>query len=386
MNPRTGWLRKLESGKWEARIQFTDPATGKRRDIRHIRDTKGEAHDELNRLRRDIDAGQDTSSRRTLFDLFDHYADTYLHAPCYLEGRKVSGYVSWRSEHANLAVLRRLIADKPLRSVSYPDLERAKLAVIADPVRTSKKVMGSEGVTTVVTERPRSTANVHRILSTLRHCLTIAEREGWVARSPFVAGEPLIRPSHEKRRTRVLSRKEEADLLAGCEWRSHLRLIIIALLDTGMRFGEMRTRRRRDFDFIAQEISITSGAGFQTKNEDSRVVPMSDRLRDELVTQGVDALESDALAFGIVDNVRASFRTAKRIAGITNLRPHDLRHTAASRMIEDGMELAEVARILGHRDIRTTYRYVSAHAGTVTRAREAINRGNVRDVEGDAVN
>jgi site-specific recombinase XerD len=47
-------------------------------------------------------------------------------------------------------------------------------------------------------------------------------------------------------------------------------------------------------------------------------------------------------------------------AGITDFKRHDLRHDAATNMVESGANLIEVRDILGHSDIRMTQRY--AHA------------------------
>ena len=56
-------------------------------------------------------------------------------------------------------------------------------------------------------------------------------------------------------------------------------------------------------------------------------------------------------------HVDKSFKTALRMAGIDDFRFHDLRHTAASWMIQCGADLYAVQKILGHTHIRTTQRY-----------------------------
>lgn len=56
-------------------------------------------------------------------------------------------------------------------------------------------------------------------------------------------------------------------------------------------------------------------------------------------------------------NLRKVWEAARKEAGITSLRFHDLRHTFATRMADAGMEMQELAKILGHTDISMTYRY-----------------------------
>jgi len=58
------------------------------------------------------------------------------------------------------------------------------------------------------------------------------------------------------------------------------------------------------------------------------------------------------------DSLKYSFKRACERAGIENLRFHDLRHTAATRMIEAGASIVAVSKILGHSSIQTTMRYV----------------------------
>jgi integrase len=55
--------------------------------------------------------------------------------------------------------------------------------------------------------------------------------------------------------------------------------------------------------------------------------------------------------------VKRSFKTACKRAGVENLRFHDLRHTAATRLVESGIPLHAVSKLLGHSSIRVTERY-----------------------------
>jgi len=79
----------------------------------------------------------------------------------------------------------------------------------------------------------------------LRRMLTVAQREGWILRNPFAAGDSLISLADENKRERVLTREEEMKLLASCDTpqRAHLKTILICALDTGMRQGEIFSLR-----------------------------------------------------------------------------------------------------------------------------------------------
>jgi site-specific recombinase XerD len=77
--------------------------------------------------------------------------------------------------------------------------------------------------------------------------------------------------------------------------------------------------------------------------------------------------------------VSQSIRKALRNAGLQDCRIHTLRHTHASRLIQNGLSVYEVREVLGHTDIKTTMRYAHLETRQVTsKARDVINRLNQR--------
>ncbi|MGE0367319.1 MAG: site-specific integrase [Candidatus Dadabacteria bacterium] len=87
-------------------------------------------------------------------------------------------------------------------------------------------------------------------------------------------------------------------------------------------------------------------------------------LQNNLITLTQSRLKSGNGDYVFVDargdnikTVRTAFEAACRRAGLGGLRFHDLRHTAATRMVESGANIVAISKILGHSDIKTTMRY-----------------------------
>ena len=98
-----------------------------------------------------------------------------------------------------------------------------------------------------------------------------------------------------------------------------------------------------------------------SKSKKQRKIPVSSRMRSLLLEL---KLRSGNAEFVFIDDkgravktIRSAFETACRRAGLDNLRFHDLRHTAATRMVETGANIVAISKILGHSDIKTTMRY-----------------------------
>jgi len=277
----------------------------------------------------------------TFNDLAKHVRDTYFVAPIVRHGKRVSGANTWQDQRTRLEVARAYFGKRKLRSITWGDVEKFKRERLAEPTWR-----GDE----------RAVATVNRELSVLRRAFNIAKAEGWITRNPFEMGRSLIEAAHENKRDRILTVAEERRLLAECKSRqAHLFPILICALDTGMRQGEIFSLTAGDVDLPARLISLRST---NTKTQQARQIPISKRLVAEL-EKLIPFREPDERVFGIESNVKRSFATACRRAGIEGLHFHDLRHTAATRWIQAGMPLTTVSKLLGHSSVITTQRYVN---------------------------
>jgi integrase len=118
-------------------------------------------------------------------------------------------------------------------------------------------------------------------LALLRSVFNFAKREGFITKTPFEMGAPLISAADETKRDRVLSRQEVEKLLLALsdERRLHIRALVVAALDSGARKNELLTLRWSDVDLLSGVITVRA---FNTKTAKSRQVPISARLKDEL--------------------------------------------------------------------------------------------------------
>ena len=73
-------------------------------------------------------------------------------------------------------------------------------------------------------------------------------------------------------------------------------------------------------------------------------------------------------------NLRKVWEAARKEAGNSSVRFHDLRHTFATRMADDGMEMQGLAKILGHTDIAMTYRYYHLTQKVKDKMRDILNK------------
>lgn len=369
---RAGSILKRRGGWW-ARVVFTD-STGKRRERWRRADTKAAATDLRDQLLREIDdRGVDVFEQRERG--FDELAAVYLekHAkPAeYRDGAKVAGLRSYDRVRGQLAVLRTFFGSRPLRSIRYADIDDLRIARLETPIIFNSKRKPKSGEP--LKQRQRSVADVNRLLALIRRMLNFAVQSGWLAANPFSAGPSLVRIAEERKRERILSRDEERRLLSKCsdERRHRFRAVLITLVDTGLRMGELVKLTWSDVDMQRGRIVVRA---MNAKTLRAREVPMTSRVRAEFKRMAQLGTEPDGRVFRVQNNVRTSFEHVCSEAGLTDLRFHDLRHTAGTRMIEGGLSIAEVARVLGHSQLSTAYRYVNAHDETLSRAAGALER------------
>jgi integrase len=253
-----------------------------------------------------------------------------------------------------ISPLREYFANRRIITITYADLKRFKTA--------------REQVPNKATGKPRSTTTINRELEWLRAVLLYAVRHKWLAASPFGQGDqPLISKIEEQTRDRVPTPEEEARILAWCVGgREHLRAILIAARDTGLRKSVILGLTWSNVDFkvdgenlvVGDFLRIPPGSRYKKR---PKVIALTARLRAELQAlwekpEKPEESEKpekskkapDAKIFGGIKDVKRSYTTACRKAGVTGLHFHDWRHGFATDLMEAGVEERLAMRAAGH--------------------------------------
>lgn len=131
--------------------------------------------------------------------------------------------------------------------------------------------------------------------------------------------------------------------------------IVVILANTGLRLNELLELPYDNIDFESSSILIT-----KSKTDIPRQVPMITRVKSILERRKADG--NLLKPFILKDHqVHKRWNKAREIMGLSGDKefvPHSLRHTFASRLAKNKVDLLTISRLLGHKSIKTTERYI----------------------------
>ncbi len=233
-------------------------------------------------------------------------------------------------------------------------------------------------------ERRLAPASVKRRIAFAKCFYRWAKDGGYVASNPFQGADCAVKLG--KRLPRTLSSDEvrrlfEAiRLLEKKKYRAY-RLCVMLMCATGVRVGEAVAIRLADVDLCDRKIRI-HGKG----NRERVVYLVDETLASELSAyiDGIRASETGEQALLLnsrrtslkAHNVRRFLRIISEATVGRRVTPHMLRHTAATMLVERGVDIRYVQRLLGHQSIQTTEIYTHV---TDTALVTALKRANVLD-------
>lgn len=298
---------------------------------------------------------------------FGEYARKWIDRSIHLKHSTLINYEVILKHHVTPLI------DKPLDQVARMDIKE----LIAERQKAGKS--------------PKTVRNIKAFISSV---LSNAFEDEIITGNPSVKLGKFIKTKERKADINPFTR-EEAQLFLSVVSDHCPRYypFFLCALRTGMRLGELRGLKWEDIDFNGNFIEIrrsyTKGEFTTPKNHKSRRVDMSNQLARALKELRTES-KKEALAKGwrevpelvfvdssgkIIDDANMRNRIFNKVlekAGLRRIRLHDLRHTFASLLIQQGESLAYVKDQLGHHSIQIT---VDTYGHLVPGAnREAVNR------------
>jgi site-specific recombinase XerD len=206
---------------------------------------------------------------------------------------------------------------------------------------------------TEASERTSATYFTH-----LASAFEIARRWNWITSNPFREVKKPKLPELQP----IFLYKEEFGLLLQTIEDIDFRDLLITAVSTGMRLGEIISLEWTDINFAEKTILVQSKARFSTKSRRNRTIPVSEQLWALLATRkeraSCELVFHKSIRVLRAEAVSKYFKAAIRDAGLDErLHFHSLRHSHASWLVQDGVSLYEVQKLLGHSNISVTEKY-----------------------------
>jgi site-specific recombinase XerD len=139
-------------------------------------------------------------------------------------------------------------------------------------------------------------------------------------------------------------------------------IFVFAVL-TGMRVGEITNLKWQDVDLHRRQITVSNSKTFQTKSGKCRVIPIGEDVYRVLLRRSTVNDNSSFVfnknSYQLLSNyVSKKFKAYCKIAGLNEaIHFHSLRHTYATWLVQSGVNIYQVQKLLGHSDTKTTQIY-----------------------------
>lgn len=210
---------------------------------------------------------------------------------------------------------------------------------------------------------------INHDLINLSHMLKMAIRWGYLEHNP---ASSVVKLKVPKNPPKFLSQDEIQRLIEAAKL-SHIYPLIMTALHTGMRKAELLNLKWTDIDFQQGVITVQNKTDWHTKNYKHRIFQMTPALQQTLeehkLAQDENGVDCEYIftwkGERILQDIRKSFGSIVKAAGLKNVTLHSLRHTFASQLAMAGVPLMDVQQLMGHQSFETTLRYAHLSEGHV---------------------
>lgn len=343
----------IHEGKWVSQITIgTDPETGKPKRKTFYGKTRSEVKAKLKEAMKELEKGIDlqTQAKLTFGEWLTTWMDNYKKMQLRL--------ATW--ENYERSIKKHIIpglGDIPLGNLNTNDIQ-----MLYNKMRNNKS----------------ASATIRRNHQIVNSCLAQAVKNRLISWNPATA---VTLPKLETKQIKAMN-KEEMNAFIDAIETEVLRAALLTLLGTGLRLGEVLGLRWQDVDLRKKTINIvqalvrTKSKGLIMENpkteKSKRLLPIPKEIavaiRLHRIKQGKikqhakENYEDHDLIFSTKSGkpinprfLTKKFYEARERAGISNdINLHALRHTYATRLLEEGENLKTVSELLGHTDISTT--------------------------------
>ncbi len=223
---------------------------------------------------------------------------------------------------------------------------------------------------------PLAVATINRRMACLKHFLHKAEEWGLIAENP---ARCIKLHKENNRRLRFLTIEECKILLGSCPSLT-LKQIVELALNTGMRKGELLRLEWEHINLRRGFLEL-----LDQKNGEYDTIPLNERAL-EILRSIPRRLDSKFVFPGKkpgkpFKDLKRQFETAVKKANLDDVTFHTLRHTAASYLVMEGIDLTTVREILRHKSISMTLRYAHLSPKHKQSAVEALGKALTAEPE-----
>jgi len=364
-----GTFTQRPNGTWQARLAYVDDDGVTKRPSFYGK-TRAEAKAKLDEARRRLDAGAPAKDAVvTVADWCETYRTTSLAASSRATSTKEGKEITFR-----LYVRPTMLGKMPLAKLRPTSVE----AWLVELRSWVKPVKGEDGKPAVdedgkpVTRRRLSEATLHKAFYHLSVALDGAVRDKLLAKNPCTQVDP---PKPEDTEARFFTEAETLAILdaaraidnrvGGIRTTNYPILAFIAA--TGIRKGEAIGLKWEDVNFEAGTVQVNGTKSKKSKRPLKLAPGVVKLLRSHRTRQlelrlaaGSQWIDSGRVFTSATgqpkdpSNVLRAVKTAAAKAGVADAKVHSMRHAAATAMLESGIPLHAVSRILGHSKTNVT--------------------------------
>lgn len=207
-------------------------------------------------------------------------------------------------------------------------------------------------------------ATVNRYLSAMRSCWNWERAAGLLPQDLLWPKRLML--TEPSGRVRYLTHGElDALMTAAAQHSPVLHAAVMVSLGCGIRQGELRRLRWQDMDFERQQLRVVKAKNVKADGESrSRSVYMPPvvvlalrKLRGSSPVIGQRVICDESGQPVAKEWIEYRWRAVRDAAGLQDFRWHDLRHSCASYLAQQGASLLEIGAVLGHRSPAATARY-----------------------------